>query len=89
MHIGPQHIVLETAAVDLAAAVAGTRLLQMRSWHVMFLARGKVGPFRVEGTAYAGAGGQVGVRMLLHDEGNGDRAITSAAAVFARVDREV
>jgi hypothetical protein len=86
LHIGPQHIVLETAAVDLAAAAAGTRLLQVRSWHVMFLARGKVGPFRVEGTAYAGARGQLGVRMLLHDEGNGDRAITSAADVLARVD---
>ncbi len=86
LHIGPQHVVLETAAVDLAAAVAGTRLLQVRSWHVMFLARGKVGPFRVEGTAYAGADGEVGVRMLLHDEGNGDRAITSAAGVLARVD---
>jgi hypothetical protein len=86
LHIGPQHIVLETAAVDLAAAVAGTRRLQVRSWHVMFLARGKVGPFRVEGTAHAGAGGQVGVRMLVHDEGNGDRAITSAAGVLARVD---
>ncbi len=83
LHIGPQHVVLETAGVDLAAALVGTRQLQMRSWHVMFLARGKVGPFRVEGTAHRGAGGQVGVRMLLHDEGNGDRAVTSAAAVLA------
>jgi len=86
LHIGPQHVVLETAAVDLAAAALGTRRLQVRSWHVMFLARGKVGPFRVEGTAHAGAGGQVGVRLLLHDEGNGDRAVTSAAAVLAALD---
>jgi hypothetical protein len=86
LHIGPQHVVLETAAVDLAAAVARTRSLQMRSWHVMFLARGKRGPFRVDGTAYAGARGHLGVRMLLHDEGNGDRAITSAAAVLEVVD---
>ena len=85
LHIGPQHVVLETAAVDLAAALAGTRLLQVHSWHVMFLARGKVGPFRVEGTAHRGQGGRVGVRLLLHDEGNGDRAITSAAAVLAVV----
>ena len=28
--------------------------LQVQSWHVMFMARGKVGPFRVEGTAHAG-----------------------------------
>src|SRR5271165_5050932 len=51
LHIGPQHVVLETAAIDLAAADVGTT-------------------------------GRVGVRMLLHDEGNGDKPVTSAAAVF-------
>ncbi len=86
LHIGPQHVTLETAAVDLSAAVAGTRRLQVRSWHVMFLARGKAGPFRVEGTAHRGHQGTLGVRMLLHDEGNGDRPITSAAAVLAPVE---
>jgi hypothetical protein len=83
LHIGPQHVVLETAAVDCAAEKAGTRMLQVQSWHVMFLARGKVGPFRVEGTAHRSGDGPVGVRMLIHDEGNGDRAITSAAAVLS------
>ncbi|OBJ88699.1 hypothetical protein A9W97_15295 [Mycobacterium gordonae] len=82
LHIGPQHVVLETAATDLAAEVAGTRRLQVVSWHVMFMSRGKVGPFRVEGSAYPGGPGRVGVRMLLHDEGNADKAVTSAAAVF-------
>lgn len=82
LHIGPQHVVLETAAIDLAAEVAGTRKLQVVSWHVMFMSRGKVGPFRVEGTAHPGASGRVGVRMLLHDEGNADNAVTSAAAIF-------
>jgi hypothetical protein len=82
LHIGPQHVVLETAAVDLAAARAGTDLLQMQTWHVMFLARGKVGPFRVDGVAVGGADGVVGVRMTLHDEGNDDRAVTSASAVL-------
>ena len=82
LHIGPQHVVLETAATDLAADVAGTRKVQVISWHVMFMSRGKVGPFRVEGTAHAGGPGRVGVRMLLHDEGNADKAITSAAAIF-------
>lgn len=82
LHIGPQHVVLETAAIDLAAEVAGTRKLQVVSWRVMFMSRGKVGPFRVEGTAHAGGSGRVGVRMLLHDEGNADKAVTSAAAVF-------
>ena len=82
LHIGPQHVVLETAATDLAAEIAGTRKVQVTSWHVMFMSRGKVGPFRVEGTAHAGAPGRIGVRMLLHDEGNADKAITSAAAIF-------
>jgi hypothetical protein len=82
LHIGPQHVVLETAATDLAAELAGTRKVQVVSWHVMFMSRGKVGPFRVEGTAHDGGVGRVGVRMLLHDEGNGDRSVTSAAAVF-------
>jgi hypothetical protein len=82
LHIGPQHVVLETAAIDLAAELAGTRKVQVVSWHVMFMSRGKVGPFRVEGTAHAGGPGRVGVRMLLHDEGNAGKAITSAAAIF-------
>ncbi len=82
LHIGPQHVVLETAATDLAAELAGTRKLQVQSWHVMFMARGKVGPFRVEGTAQRGAPGRIGVRMLIHDEGNGDRAVTCGSAVF-------
>ncbi|OBH50274.1 hypothetical protein [Mycobacterium sp. E2479] len=86
LHIGPQHVVLETAAIDLAAEVAGTKKLQVVSWHVMFMSRGKVGPFRVEGSAHAGGPGRVGVRMLLHDEGNADKAVTSAAAVFDIVD---
>lgn len=82
LYIAPQHVVLETAATDLASDLAGTRKLQVISWHVMFMSRGKVGPFRVEGSAYAGGHGRFGVRMLLHDEGNGDKAVTSAAAVF-------
>jgi hypothetical protein len=82
LHLGPQHIVLETAAIDLASQLVGSDRLQIRDWHVMFLARGKVGPFRVDGAADRGAGGRVGVRMVMHDEGNDDRPITSGSAVF-------
>jgi len=82
LHIGPQHVVLETAAIDLAAELIGTDKLQIEAWHVMFLARGKVGPFRVEGEAARGTESKVGVRMVLHDEGNDDRAVTSASAMF-------
>ncbi|MBO0729937.1 MAG: hypothetical protein J2P57_11810 [Acidimicrobiaceae bacterium] len=82
LHLGPQHILLETAAVDLAAGVGGTDRLQVQSWHVMFLARGKVGPFRAEGEATAGSAGRVGVRLIIVDEGNGGRPITAGSAVL-------
>jgi hypothetical protein len=82
LHIGPQHIVLETAAMELASDLVGTDRLQMKSWHVMFLARGKIGPFRVDGEAVKGVDGEVGVRMLLVDEGNEDRSISSGSAVL-------
>jgi hypothetical protein len=84
LHIGPQQVLLETAAVDLAADVAGTTMLQVESSHVMHLARGKAGPFRVDGSA-RGANddsGRIGVQMTIHDEGNGDRAITAATMIF-------
>jgi len=83
LHIGPQHIVLETAAIDLAADLVGTDRLQVRSWHVMFLARGKVGPFRVDGEAYRTTDGYVGVRTLMVDEGNDHRPITSGSVLFS------
>jgi hypothetical protein len=86
LHIGPQHIVLETAAIELASELVGTDRLQMQSWHVMFLARGKVGPFRVDGEAVRGVDGSVGVRMLMHDEGDEDRAVTSGSAVLKIVE---
>jgi hypothetical protein len=82
LHIGPQHVVLETAAMDAAAEVTGTDQLQLEAWHVMFLARGKVGPFRVDAEAAQGPDGKVAARMVMHDEGNGDRAVTSATALF-------
>jgi hypothetical protein len=84
LHIGPQHILLEAAAMDLVAEFAGTDMVQVQSSHVMHLARGKVGPFRVDGIASRGAdgSGRIGVQMLIHDEGNGDRPITSGAMVF-------
>lgn len=85
LHLGPQHIILETAAIDLASAAVGTDRLQMQSWHLMHLARGKVGPFRAEGEASVGGDGRVGVQLNLVDEGNGDRNVTAAAAVFRTV----
>jgi hypothetical protein len=82
LHIGPQHIALEAAAIDRAAQLTGTDRLQMETWHVMFLARGKRGPFVIDGEAVLGAGGKVGVRLIMRDEGEQNRAVTSASAVL-------
>jgi hypothetical protein len=82
LHLGPQHIVLEVAATDAAAVAADTDRLQIESYHCMFAARGKVGPFRASAEAFVGTDGRVGARATLNDEGNGDRIVTSASAQF-------
>jgi hypothetical protein len=71
--------------MDLATGLVGTDRLQLRTWHVMFLARGKTGPFRVDGEAVRGADGQVGVQLSMVDEG-ANRAVTSGMAVFTIVE---
>jgi hypothetical protein len=86
LHIGPQHILIETAAVDAAAREVGSDLLQIQSWHVMFLARGKVGPFRADTEAVVGTEGRVAARVTIVDEGNESRAITAGSAMFKRVE---
>ena len=82
LHIGPQFVILETAAAEAAAETVGTDRLQGMSSHVMFLARGKVGPFRVQTEPVPGPDSLVAVRVLLHDEGNVDKAITAGSYVF-------
>jgi hypothetical protein len=85
LHIGPQFVILETAAVERAAGIAGTDRIQGVSSHVMFLARGKVGPFRIEAEPMVGADGMVAVRTLMHDEGADDRLTTAGSYLF-RID---
>jgi hypothetical protein len=86
LHIGPQFVILETAAIDAAACIAGTDRLQGVSSHVMFVARGKAGPFRVETEPMPGADGVVAVRAVMRDEGVDDRITTVASYLFRRVD---
>jgi hypothetical protein len=85
LHIGPQFVILETAAIDAAAAVAGTDRLQGLSCHVMFMARGKAGPFRVEAEPVAGGEGTLAVRVVMYDEGADDRRTTAGSYVFRPV----
>lgn len=77
LHIGPQFVILETAAIDAAGGD-----VQGISAHVMFLARGKAGPFRVQTERLPGADGTVAVRVQLYDEGNEDRLVTVGSYVF-------
>lgn len=82
LHIGPQFVILETAAAENAAAIAGTARLHGVSSHVMFVARGKAGPFRVEAEPLVGADGTVAVRTVMYDEGAGDRVTTVGSYLF-------
>jgi hypothetical protein len=84
LHIGPQFVILETAANHRAAEVTGTDRLYGVSSHVMFVARGKVGPFRVETEPLAGADGVIAVRTVLHDEGVDDRVTTVGSYLLRR-----
>jgi hypothetical protein len=83
LHIGPQFVVLETAAADAAAVLADTAAVQGVASHVMFMARAKVGPFRVDTEPLPGADGTVAVRVVLHDEGADDKAVTVASYLFS------
>jgi hypothetical protein len=82
LHIGPQFVILETAATDAAAGIAGTDHIHGVSSHVMFMARGKTGPFRVETEPMLGADGTVAVRTVMHDEGLDDRITTVGSYLF-------
>ncbi|WP_454790636.1 hypothetical protein [Mycolicibacterium lutetiense] len=87
LHIGPQFVILETAAMESAAADAtNTDALQGLSSHVMFLARGKTGPFRVDTQVLSGLDGTIAVRATLHDEGADGKAVTAASYVFGRME---
>jgi hypothetical protein len=85
LHIGPQFVVLETVALEQAANVAGTNRLQGVSSHVMFVARGKVGPFRIEAEPIAGAQDTVAARAVIYDEGANDRLTTIGSYLFHQV----
>lgn len=83
LHIGPQHIVLEAAATDAAEDVAGGPL-QIDDWYVMFVNRGKDGPFETRTEVFTGVDGRIGARIDLVDLGHEGRVVSTAAATFHR-----
>jgi hypothetical protein len=84
LHHGATQVVLEAAAMELAAAASGDGARQIEDWTVMFVARGTVGPFVTSGDVRVGGLGRVACCMTLRDAGNGDRVVASALAVFRR-----
>jgi hypothetical protein len=82
LHLGPIHVVLEAAAVELAAELAGTDAVQVRDWDVHFVSPGRTGPFLVRTDGWAGPGGRVVVRFTLVDEGRDGAVIAAGAATF-------
>jgi len=86
LHLGPIHIVLETAAMNCAADFARTDGIQVESWFVMFSRPGVTGPFRATASALPASRERIHVDLTLHDEGRGDRVITTGSASFRRID---
>lgn len=82
LHHGPIQIVLEAAALELAAERVGDSRMQIEDWSVMYLQRGKIGPFFTEGEVVIGEGDRVACRMGLRDQGDRNRLVSSALAVF-------
>jgi hypothetical protein len=84
LHIGPQHIALETASTELAQGLTSHQL-QITDWYVMFVNRGKVGPFVTQGEAFSGFDGRIGTRLNLVDLGDNHRVVSTSAATFSAV----
>ena len=81
LHLGPIHVLGEAAATE-AARDAAQAPVQVARWHVMFLARGKRGPFHVVTEVARAAADRAAVRRTLHDDGNESRPITAGSAAF-------
>lgn len=88
LHHGAIQILLEAVAFELATEAAGTDQLQIEEWTVMYMSRGKVGPFPAVGSAIGGNLGRQVVRVQLRDDGSGSRLCASALAVYRQAMKE-
>jgi hypothetical protein len=82
LHHGPIQVVLEAAAFELAEACAGTDRLQIEDWTVLYLRRGRIGPFVTSGKVISGSLGRYAVQVSLRDEGNRHRTVSNGVAMF-------
>jgi hypothetical protein len=87
LHHGPTQVVLERAAVELASAQAGTEMLQIEDWTVMYTAAGRVGPFEASGTVISpnSRPQRFAARVQLVDKGLDNRLVATGVAVFRTV----
>jgi hypothetical protein len=85
LHLGPQYIALEACANELIESSVANECAQVTQWQIMFVARGKTGPFRTKGTLIEGKNA-LAVRLSLVDIGDGDRIVSAASAVFKKPD---
>jgi hypothetical protein len=82
LHLGPMHVAFEAAALELAAAHAGSDRLQAEDWSVLFVAAGRRGPFVVSGAALSGRLGRIACQLSLRDAGQADRLVARCFCVF-------
>lgn len=82
LHHGPIQVVLETAALSVAAEMAGTDKLQIEEWTVMYRSAGRIGPFVTTGSVLGGRLNRFLSRVSLTDEGNGGRLVATALAAY-------
>jgi hypothetical protein len=82
LHLGPIHVVLEAAALEIGAGAAGSANVSIEDWTVTFVARGTHGPFQAEGTAVTGTNGRIGCAVTLRDLGRDGRTVATAVATL-------
>ena len=87
LHHGATQVVLERAAVELAAAQAGTEMLQIEDWTVMYTSAGRVGPFEASGTVIGpdSSPQRFAARVQLIDKGMDNRLVAVGVGVFRPV----
>ncbi|UXA20087.1 hypothetical protein [Mycobacterium sp. SMC-4] len=84
LHVGPQFVMTETAARQGVINRIGSAAVTGISSHVMFLARGKAGPFRFVTEVVGGQSSTIAARTLVYDDGSAQKLITAATHVFTR-----
>ena len=87
LHHGPILVALEAAALEVAAAQAGTDALRVEHFSTRFVKAGHVGPFVASAEITATRDDTVACRAELRDDG-ADRQVIAVALLHARAIRQ-